>query len=67
MFRVVSGQAVRTRLDIGQRREGRVEVLRGLSKDDVVVTDGQLKIRDGMPVRIADAAGAAPTAAAAAK
>lgn len=59
VYKVVNGQAVRTKIDIGLRREGRVEVVRGLTQADVVVTDGQLKIRDGMPVLIANAAPAA--------
>jgi membrane fusion protein (multidrug efflux system) len=52
VFRVVDGRAARTRVEIGTRREGSVEVVRGLSQDDVIVTAGQLKIRDGAPVQI---------------
>ena len=53
VYRVVDGKAVRTKVEVGQRREGKVEVLNGLGKDDVVVTAGQLKLRDGAPVAIA--------------
>jgi len=62
VFKVANGQAVRTKIDIGQRREGKVEVLRGLDANDMVVTDGQLKIRDGMPITLANAPTASPTA-----
>ena len=56
VFRVVDGRAARIKVEIGQRREGVVEILRGVGKDDVIVTAGQLKIRDGAAVKIAAAA-----------
>ncbi len=52
VFRVVDGEAVLTEVDIGQRRGGDVEIIAGLSEGDVVVTAGQLKIRDGAPVSV---------------
>lgn len=55
VFRVTDGRASRTKIEIGQRQAGVVEVVRGLNKDDLVVTAGQLKIRDGAPVNIANA------------
>lgn len=51
VFRVVDGRAVLTKVDIGIRRQGEVEILSGLSRDAVVVTAGQVKIRDGSAVR----------------
>jgi membrane fusion protein, multidrug efflux system len=54
VFRVIDGRASRAKIDIGQRKAGSVEVVRGLNKDDVVVTAGQLKIRDGAPVKVAN-------------
>ena len=62
VFRVVDGKAARTKVDIGQRREGKVEVLKGLDVNDMVVTAGQLKLRDGMPVTISTAPGPASAA-----
>jgi membrane fusion protein, multidrug efflux system len=53
VFRVIDGKAVRTRVAVGQRREGRVEILNGLAAGDTVVSAGQLKLRDGVPVAIA--------------
>jgi len=51
VFRVVDGKAVLTKVETGKRRGGRVEITDGLKKGDVVVTAGQLKIRDGSPVK----------------
>jgi membrane fusion protein, multidrug efflux system len=62
VFRVVDGKVVRVKVDIGQRRDAKVEVLKGLAANDVVVTAGQLKLRDGMPVTIANAAASASIA-----
>ena len=52
VFKVVDGKAVMTRVVLGQRRAGQVEIVEGLEPDDVVVTAGQLKIRDGAPVKL---------------
>ena len=62
VFRVVDGKVSRVKVDIGRRRDSRVEVLKGLTRDDVVVTAGQLKLRDGMAVTIANAAASASNA-----
>lgn len=51
VFKIVDGKAVETKVQIGQRRVGLVEVVDGLAPDDVVVTAGQLKIRDGAAVK----------------
>ena len=53
-------------MDVGQRRDAKVEVLNGVTKDDIVVTAGQLKLRDGAPVTVArtDAATGPATASA---
>ena len=56
LFKVVDGRAQRFKVEIGQRREGQVEVLQGLAVGDVIVTAGQLKLRDGALVKIADEA-----------
>ncbi len=55
VFRIVDGKAVRAKVEVGQRKDSKVEILNGLDKDDVVVTAGQLKLRDGAPVTIAGA------------
>jgi membrane fusion protein (multidrug efflux system) len=62
VFRIVDGKAARVKIDIGQRREGKVEVLKGLDVNDMVVTAGQLKLREGMPVTISTSPGPASAA-----
>ena len=59
VFRIQDGKAVRTKVEVGQRRDAKVEILSGVAKDDLVVTAGQLKLRDGAPVTVA---GAVPVA-----
>ena len=54
LFKVVDGRAQRFKVEIGQRRNGQVEILQGLAAGEVVVTAGQLKLRDGSQVKIAD-------------
>ena len=55
VYRVVDDRAQRVKINIGQRREGQVEVAAGLKADDMVVTAGQLKLRDGASVKVVDA------------
>jgi membrane fusion protein, multidrug efflux system len=55
VYKVVDGKAARQKIEIGARREGRVEVVNGLEADDVVVTAGVIKLREGVAVRVANA------------
>lgn len=65
VFKVVDGKATTAKVKIGVRRDARVEVVEGLAAGDLVVTAGQLKLREGAPVRpIGEGAPAAPAAAA---
>jgi membrane fusion protein (multidrug efflux system) len=59
VYRVIDGKAKQTKVMIGTRRDGRVEIVEGLSVDDVVVTAGQQKIRDGASVRVINDAASA--------
>lgn len=52
VFQVVDGKARRVEVRTGVRRDTRVEIVAGLKRGDVVVTAGQLKLRDGMAVRV---------------
>lgn len=73
VYRVVDGKAAMTKVKTGQRRTGQVEVLEGLTADDVIVTAGQMKLRPDMAVNTiptakagvvgADSTGAPATAA----
>jgi membrane fusion protein (multidrug efflux system) len=67
VFRVVDGRAARTKVEIGQRQAGLVEIVAGLSAGDTVVTAGQTKIRDGASVKPAQGGAAAADNAAPAK
>ena len=66
VFRIVDGKATRVKVETGQRRDGKVEVVSGVDKGDVIVTAGQLRLRDGAPVRVAGAEARARSAQAAA-
>jgi membrane fusion protein (multidrug efflux system) len=55
VFKVVDGKALRAKVEVGQRRDGKAEVVQGVGPDDTIVTAGQLKLRDGVAVRIAGA------------
>jgi len=59
VFRVVDGKATRTKVEVGQRRDGKVEVVKGIAPGETIVTAGQLKLRDGTPVTLATVAKAA--------
>jgi membrane fusion protein (multidrug efflux system) len=63
VFKVVDGKAVRAKVDVGQRRGGKVEVRSGVAAGELVVTAGQLRLRDGVAVAVE---GRAPGPAAAA-
>lgn len=67
VYKIVDGKAVLTKVLLGIRRPGEVEVLQGLGETDTVMTDGQMKMKDGAPVMVlprppATAAGGAPAA-----
>ncbi len=66
VFKVVDGKAALTRIAIGNRQPGRVEIVDGLQSGDVIVTEGQIKLRDGAPVMVMAPAESAPAPAAAA-
>jgi membrane fusion protein (multidrug efflux system) len=54
VYRVVDGKAQRQKVDIGLRRDGKVEIRSGLGSGDVVVTAGQMKLREGVAVHVAN-------------
>ena len=66
MFKVVDGRAMRTKVEVGQRRDGKVEIVEGVSGNDTIVIAGWQRLRDGAAVRAASAGGggAAPATAA---
>jgi membrane fusion protein (multidrug efflux system) len=52
VFRIAEGKAVQTRVELGLRRPGEVEIRSGLAAGDPIVVDGQLRLQDGSPVSI---------------
>jgi len=50
VFKVVEGKAVRTEVNTGLRREGKVEIISGVSLEDAIVLEGQQKLQDGRPL-----------------
>jgi membrane fusion protein (multidrug efflux system) len=52
VFKVVEGKAYSVNVIIGQRTAENVQVVQGLTKNDVVITDGQMKVKNGMTVEI---------------
>ncbi len=52
VFRVIDNKAALTKVKLGMRRTGQVEVLEGLSDGDTVAIGGLLKIRDGAAVSV---------------
>jgi membrane fusion protein (multidrug efflux system) len=59
VYVVNDGTARLTEVRLGGRRVGQVEIASGLEADDVVVTAGHMKLRDGGRVRVIDAGGPA--------
>jgi membrane fusion protein (multidrug efflux system) len=59
VYRVQEGKAALTKVQLGERRPGEVEVAKGLAPNDMVVTDGQMKLKDGAPVMVVPAPAAA--------
>ena len=53
VYRVEDGTVQRVNVTTGQRRDAMVEVVDGLAPGAVVVTAGQLKLRDGAAVKVA--------------
>jgi membrane fusion protein, multidrug efflux system len=59
VYVVNDGTARLAEVRLGGRRVGQVEITSGLDAGDVVVTAGQMKLRDGAKVRLIDAGAAA--------
>jgi membrane fusion protein (multidrug efflux system) len=62
VYRVIDGKAQLTKIELGVRHPGEVEVLKGLLPTDMVITDGQMKLKDGAPVTVMPMKPAAPAA-----
>ena len=60
VFKVVDNRAVRTKVDVGQRRDGKAEIVKGVAVGDIVVIAGQQRLRDGSVVTVQGAVGNNP-------
>ncbi len=52
VFRIAEGKAQLVKVEMGARRPGEVEILKGLEAGDTIVIDGQLKLQDGAAVSV---------------
>ena len=52
VYRLADGKAQMTKIELGLRRPGEVEVLKGLAAGDTIIVDGQLRLRDGAAVTV---------------
>ncbi|MBS7696747.1 MULTISPECIES: efflux RND transporter periplasmic adaptor subunit [unclassified Chelatococcus] len=52
IYQIVDGKAVETKVRLGSRKAGEVEILEGLIADAPVVTSGQSRLRDGVRVEV---------------
>ena len=52
IYKVVDNKVVATLVTLGKRIGNDVQITSGLSAGDVVITDGQLTVKDGMPVKV---------------
>lgn len=55
VFRVENGQAVESRVKLGERKDAEVEILEGLAPTATVITAGQQKVRNGSNVEVVSA------------
>jgi len=53
VYKVGAGKVVEAAVTVGLRRRGQVEITKGLSPGDTVITAGQIKVRPGSPVKVA--------------
>jgi membrane fusion protein (multidrug efflux system) len=51
VYKVVNGKAIATKIKLGQRTEVDAQVTEGLTVGDSVVTVGQHKLKDGVPIK----------------
>lgn len=56
VFKVEDGKAVETKVSLGARKAGEVEITKGLSAADVVIVAGQTRVRNGALVEVIQSA-----------
>jgi membrane fusion protein, multidrug efflux system len=56
VYKIENNKAIKTQISSGERQEDNIAITDGIQAGDVVVTAGQVKLFDGMPVTISKAA-----------
>jgi len=54
VYKLVDGKALLSKVILGKRRTGDVEILEGIEVDETIITTGHLKLQDGMAVTVID-------------
>jgi len=54
VYKLVDGKALLSKVILGKRRTGDVEIVEGIAVEDTIITAGHLKLQDGMAVKIVD-------------
>lgn len=52
VFKVVDGKAFSTKVTVGERADDKIQIVSGLKMGDQIITDGQLKVKNSMPVKL---------------
>jgi membrane fusion protein (multidrug efflux system) len=52
VYRVIDGKALETKVRVGERKAGHVEILEGIAVDAIVVTAGQQRLKHGATVEV---------------
>lgn len=52
VYKVEEERAVRTTITVGRRLPGWVEITSGISEGDMIVVEGTIRVRDGLPVSV---------------
>lgn len=52
VYKIVDDKIIRTKVMIGKRNYGKVEILEGLNEGDVILAEGTNKVRTGTKIRI---------------
>ena len=52
VYKVIDNKVILTKVSLGKRVPNKIEITQGLSLGDTVVTEGQIKLRNGAPVMI---------------
>lgn len=52
VYRLADGKAILTKIELGLRRPGEVEITKGLAANDTIIIDGQLRLQDGAAVTV---------------